>query len=363
MGRDLATAMIIWLRQGHTDEQLAEVVKRVTAAGCRPEVHSTSQGSIVRAIGDATSIDEGTFRELPWVERTARVTPSYRLVARAHEGDRRVVRVGGVEIGGGRVVIMAGPCSVEGMEMLLPLAEACRSAGAEVLRGGAYKPRTSPYSFQGLGREGVRCLVEARRRTGMPIVTEATGIHRHAGPGGIQEERTVLEEVLLNADMLQVGSRNMKSYGFLEEVARRTGERGIPVLLKRGEAATTEEFLLAAEYLALNGNPDLVLCLRGVRAYETDRFLRYTPDLGTIPVLKRETNLPVVFDPSHATGDRALVHAVSLAAVAAGADGLLIETHMHPENAWSDGQQCVDPGELARIVGDVRRMEALGFRQ
>ncbi|MDM7915679.1 MAG: N-acetylneuraminate synthase family protein, partial [Candidatus Eisenbacteria bacterium] len=239
----------------------------------------------------------------------------------------------------------------------------CKQAGAQLLRGGAYKPRTSPYSFQGLGREGMRCLMEARRRTGLPVVTEATGNHHHLGPDGAREARTVLDEVLDGCDMLQIGARNMKAYGFLEDVAQRTGERKIPVLLKRGESATLEEFLLAAEYLALHGNPDVVLCLRGVRSGESTRFLRYSPDIAAIPVLKHETNLPIVFDPSHATGDRRYVPAVALAAVAAGADGLMIETHVDPERAWSDGKECVTPETLARIVEEVRQVESVRVRQ
>ena len=351
--------MIVWLRKGHTPEQLAEVVRRIEANGCRPDVSEGMEGTVVGLIGDTTLVDENLFQELPWVDRTIRISRSYRLVSRDAKRPRHQIRVGSTTIGDGGVAILAGPCSVEGMEMLLPLAEACKAAGAQILRGGAYKPRTSPYSFQGLGREGIRCLVEARRRTGLPIVTEATGSHHHIGADGVREERTVLEEVLLNTDILQIGTRNMKSYGFLEDVAQRTGERKIPVILKRGEAATIEEFLLAAEYIVLHGNPDVILCLRGVRAGDTARFLRYSPDLAAIPALKYESNLPVIFDPSHATGDRRFVRAIALAAVAAGADGLLIEAHQNPDQAWSDGRQCVDPSTLARIIEDARKIEAV----
>jgi 3-deoxy-7-phosphoheptulonate synthase len=351
--------MIVWLHKGHTPEQLAEVIRRIEENGCRPDVSEGIEGTVVGLVGDTTHVDENLFQELPWVERTVRISRAYKLVSREYQRTRRKIRVGDLTIGGDQVVVMAGPCSVESMEMMIPLAEKCKAAGAQMLRGGAYKPRSSPYSFQGLGREGVRCLVEARRRTGLPIVTEATGNHHHLGPGGIREERTVLDEVVLNTDILQIGARNMKSYGFLEDVAQRTGERKVPVLLKRGEAATIDEFLLAAEYVVLHGNPDVILCLRGVRASDGGRFLRYSPDVGVIPVLKHESNLPVIFDPSHATGDRRYVRAMALAAVAAGADGLLIETHQNPVDAWSDGQECVDPPTLAQIVTDVRKLEAV----
>ena len=205
-------------------------------------------------------------------------------------------------------------------------------------------------------------LREARARTGLPVVTEATGSHHHPREDGTREERRVLDLVLESADLLQIGSRNMKSYGLLEEAGEAASRTGKPVLLKRGEAATLDEFLLAAEYLLLHGAPGVILCLRGIRTFESSRWQRYTPDLAAIAVLKRETHLPVIFDPSHATGDRRLIREVSLAAVALGADGLIIETHLNPEAAWSDGAESVTPGELARIVEDVRRWEELRSR-
>jgi 3-deoxy-7-phosphoheptulonate synthase len=351
--------MIVWLRKEHTAEQLEEVLRRIRETGCRPDVSEGTESTVIGLIGETKGIDENVFQELPWVERTIRITRPYKLVSREYQPASRRIKVGDMTIGDGSVTIIAGPCSVEGMDMLLELSDACRVSGAQMLRGGAYKPRTSPYAFQGLGREGIRCLVEARRRTGLPIVTEATGNHHHQGPSGEREDRTVLEEVALNTDILQIGTRNMKSYGFLEDVARVTGERKVPVLLKRGESATLEEFLLAAEYLVVHGNPDVILCLRGIRAYDAPAFLRYSPDIGLIPVLKHESNLPVVFDPSHATGDRRYVRSTALAAVAAGADGLLIETHLDPEKAWSDGKECVTPASLRAIVDDVRRIEAV----
>jgi 3-deoxy-7-phosphoheptulonate synthase len=354
--------MIVCLRKGSTREEIGEVIRRVESAGCRAIVTEGCEAIVVSLIGDARLVDESLFRGCDSVERTIRVSKPWRLAARETEPAGRVIRVGDVLIGDGRIVIMAGPCSIEAMESFLPLADACRSAGAQILRGGAYKPRTSPYAFQGLGREGLRCLVEARRRTGMPIVTEATGNHRHRSPDGALEERSVLEEVVSNADILQIGTRNMKSYGFLEEASRATAARRMPILLKRGEAASIEEFLLAAEYLLLNGNPDVILCLRGVRSTETGRYLRYDPDIAAIPVLKRETHLPIFFDPSHATGDRHYVRSIALAAAAAGADGLLIEVHDRPEDAWSDAGQAIRPTELEAIVRATRAIEAARIR-
>ncbi len=350
--------MIVCLRKGATRDEVGEVIRRAESAGCRAIVTEGSEAIVVSLIGDTRRVDESLFRGCDSVEKTIRISKPWKLAARAMEPAGRVIHVGDVGIGDGRIAIMAGPCSIEGMDSLLPLAEACRAAGAQILRGGAYKPRTSPYAFQGLGREGIRCLVEARRRTGMPVVTEATGSHRHRSPDGAPEERSVLEEVVSNADILQIGTRNMKSYGFLEVAARATAARRMPVLLKRGEAASIEEFLLAAEYILLNGNPDVILCLRGIRSGEAGRHLRYDPDIAAIPVLKRETHLPVVFDPSHATGDRRYVRSIALAAAAAGADGLLIEVHDRPEEAWSDAGQAIRPEALGEIVRAARAIEA-----
>jgi 3-deoxy-7-phosphoheptulonate synthase len=352
--------MIVCLRKNTPADEIAEVIRRAEATGCRAIITEGEQAIVVSLIGNARELDDSLFRGLECVEQVVRITKPWRLAARAHAPEGRVVRVGDLAIGAGGVTIIAGPCSIEGMDSFVPLAVHCRDAGAQGLRGGAYKPRTSPYAFQGLGREGLRCLVEARRVTGLPIVTEATGIHHHRLPDGEFEDRTVLEEVVSNTDILQIGTRNMKSYGFLEEAARVTAERRVPILLKRGESATIEEFLLAAEYILLNGNPDVVLCLRGVRSMEGGQFMRYDPDIAAIPVLKRLTHLPVFFDPSHATGDRRYVRAIARAAAAAGADGLLVEVHDRPEHAWSDAGQAIRPGELERLVQEVRGIE--GYR-
>ncbi len=351
--------MIIRLRKGATPEQLQEIIRRIEESGYRPDVSIGVDTTVIGVVGNTQALDENIFRELEWVDSVIRISRPYKLVSREYSPATRQIRAGGVVFGAGPVVVMAGPCSVESGDQLLALARSVRAAGAQVLRGGAYKPRTSPYAFQGLGRPGLEILARARAETGLPIVTEATGSHHHPLPGGAVEERPVLDLVVEHADIVQIGTRNMKSYGLLAEAGRLAGAAGKAVLLKRGEAASLEEFLLAAEYLAVHGCPDVLLCLRGIRTFESSQFQRYTSDIAAIAVLKRESNLPVIFDPSHATGDRRLVHSVSLAAVAAGADGLLIEAHANPRAAWSDGQECVTPEELAALVADVRRLERM----
>jgi 3-deoxy-7-phosphoheptulonate synthase len=355
--------MIIRLRKGTTPDQIQEIIGRIEAEGFRPDVSVGIETTVIGVVGNTQALDENLFRELEWVDSVIRITRPYKLVSREYSPLTRKIRVGDVTFGHGPVVILAGPCSVEGRDQLLPLARAVKDAGAQVLRGGAYKPRTSPYAFQGLGREGLAILEEARALTGLPVVTEATGAHHHPISEGSVENRPVLELVVESADIVQIGARNMKSYGLLQEAGRLAGRVGKPVLLKRGEASTLEEFLLAAEYLAVHGNPDVLLCLRGIRTFESHKFQRYTSDIAAISILKRESNLPVIFDPSHSTGDRRLVHSVALAAVAAGADGIMIETHATPRAAWSDGQECLTPEELALVVSDVRRMEPILSRR
>jgi 3-deoxy-7-phosphoheptulonate synthase len=261
--------------------------------------------------------------------------PSLKLVGREKRPEGTVVEVCGVPIGGPRIVVIAGPCSVESEEQVLTTARAVESAGATMLRGGAYKPRTSPYSFRGLREEGLKILAEARRETGLPVVTEVMDA-RH------------LELVAEYADMFQIGSRNMQNYTLLEEV----GKLRRPVLLKRGFSSTIEEFLLAAEYIAAGGNEDIVLCERGIRTFETST--RNTLDLNAVPLLKRLTHFPVIVDPSHGTGMWWMVPHLSRAAIAVGADGLLVEVHPDPEAALSDGDQSLRPDKFAAMMGELR---------
>jgi 3-deoxy-7-phosphoheptulonate synthase len=258
-----------------------------------------------------------------------------KLVGRGSKTENTVVDIGGVSIGGKDIVVMAGPCSVESEEQILATAIAVKRAGAKILRGGAFKPRTSPYSFHGLHEEGLKLLAQARRATGLPVVTEAMDT-RH------------LDAVCAYADMIQIGSRNMQNYTLLEEV----GKLRMPVLLKRGFSATIEEFLLAAEYIASGGNSRIVLCERGIRTFETST--RNTLDLSALPLLKRYTHLPVIVDPSHGTGLWWLVPHMARAAVAAGADGMLIEVHVNPQAALSDGEQSLSPETFDRMMSDIR---------
>jgi 3-deoxy-7-phosphoheptulonate synthase len=261
--------------------------------------------------------------------------PDLKLVGRSVKTERTIIQVGGVDIGGPRVVVMAGPCSVESNEQLLATAKAVKEAGAVILRGGAYKPRTSPYSFRGLKEDGLRILSEIRRQTRLPIVTEAMDA-RH------------LDAVCAHADMIQIGSRNMQNYTLLEEV----GKLRIPILLKRGLSATIEEFLLAAEYVASGGNDRIVLCERGIRTFETST--RNTLDLGAVPILKRMSHLPVIVDPSHGTGIWWMVPLMAQAAVAVGADGLLVEVHSDPDKALSDGDQSLRPDKFSAMMAALK---------
>jgi len=264
----------------------------------------------------------------------------------------------GRKIGNIGPIIIAGPCPVESKEQILRIAKEVKESGADILRAMIYKPRTSPYSFQGVGESGIPWIKEAREKYGLLLDVEATGAHNHYAANGVQEKKTVLDNVIEVADIVQIGTRNMKSYGFLQMVAERTGVKDIPVLLKRGEQATLEEFLLAAEYLKNYGNTNVILCLRGIRTFEKHGFQRYTPDIGAIPIIKRESDLPLVFDPSHSTGDREMVYDISMAAIAAGADGLMIECHYDPELAIVDGQQCITTSELKNIVEDATKLYA-----
>jgi 3-deoxy-7-phosphoheptulonate synthase len=351
--------MIIHLSKDATARDKQEVLDRIAAAGLKHEyLHGTTGATIIGVQGDTSSVEEGYFLGLDGVDKVIRISRPYKLVSREYSGSTRVVSVGDLKIGRD-FVIMAGPCALENEAQVETIARYIANIGIPVMRGGAYKPRTSPYSFQGMGLEGMKLLVKMREKYGLKIVTEATGLHKHIRDDGTREQKTVLENVIEFSDIIQVGARNMKSYGFLQELAILTKENKKPVLLKRGESSTLKDFLLAAEYLVANGNPNVILCLRGIRTFEEEKFQRYTADIGAIPVLKRESNLPVLFDPSHATGYRANVYDISMAAVAAGADGLIIETHNDPARALCDGEQCVTKDQLKKIKEDAEKIRVL----
>jgi 3-deoxy-7-phosphoheptulonate synthase len=336
--------MIVIMQKGATEGQIGSVVARIEASGYRVNISQGEERTVIGIIGDGRPLDREQIGRMDGVERTVPILRPFKLASREMHPQDTVVAVNGVSIGGEQIVVMAGPCSIESREQLLESARAVKEAGATVLRGGAYKPRTSPYSFQGLGEEGLKLLAEARQETGLPVVTEVM-------------EPQLVELVSEYADILQVGARNMQNYALLHAV----GEAHKPVLLKRGMMSTIEELLMAAEYILSHDNGDVILCERGIRTFEL--YTRFTVDISAVPLLKQLSHLPVVVDPSHGTGKWELVEPVSRAAVAAGADGLLVEVHPHPEKALSDGAQSLKPGRFADLMKSLAPLaQAVGRR-
>ena len=335
--------MIITLKKETPQEEIDRLADFFEAQGVKVNFIRGENYNVFGLVGDTTRIYDRDIQANEWVENVQRVQAPYKLANRLFHPEDTIVDVGGVRIGAGeKIAIMAGPCSVESLDGVCHIAREVKEAGADILRGGAYKPRTSPYSFQGLGYEGIMDLVEARNQTGMPIVTELMSPDH-------------LDEFIENVDLVQIGARNMQNYDLLKAV----GHINKPVLLKRGISATIEEWIMAAEYIMNAGNPNVIFCERGVRSFE--KTTRFTMDLAVIPVLKEKTHLPVIIDPSHATGDWKLVEPVSLAAIAAGADGLIIEVHDNPDKAFSDGAQSLKPEKFAVLVEKARKVaEAIG---
>ncbi|MBL8092519.1 MAG: 3-deoxy-7-phosphoheptulonate synthase [Anaerolineales bacterium] len=329
--------MIIVMKDHASAEQIAGVVTQVEAQGFRVHLSQGEERTIIGVIGDERPVEVGLFEVLDGVERTVPILKPYKLASREMHPADTLVPLDGLKVGGPRLALIAGPCSVESRSQILETAQAVKEAGATALRGGAYKPRTSPYAFQGLGEAGLELLVEARNLTGLPIVTEA-----------MSEDQ--VDIVARYADVIQIGARNMQNYPLLNKV----GKSGRTVLLKRGMMSTIEELLMAAEYILAQGNTRVMLCERGIRTFE--KATRNTTDINAIPVLKRQTHLPVILDPSHGTGKVDYVAAVAKAGVAAGADGLMIEVHSHPEKALSDGGQSLKPEAFAKLVKDIRRI-------
>lgn len=333
--------MMIQMGREASAAEIDYVVRRVQSLGLQTHVSQDGPHTIIGVLGDLRAVDPAALIGLRGVERVITGSGSFRLASRDFK-DSSAVDVAGCSIGRPGVVVIAGPCAVESRTQLLETAWAVKEAGAHMLRGGAFKPRTSPYSFQGLGEQGLELLAEARAETGLPIVTEVMAPEH-------------LEMVVHYADLLQIGTRNMQNYPLLRAV----GESDKPVLLKRGMMSTIEEFLLSAEYVLSQGNPNVVLCERGIRTFET--ATRNSLDINAVPLLGELTHLPLIVDPSHATGRSSLVRAVSLAAVAAGADGLLIEVHPDPERALSDGPQSLDLDEFSRLMKELAPIsEAVG---
>ena len=331
--------MIIVLKPAATPEQVKHIKEQLKQKNLKPHVLSGMVRTVIAAIGDTASVDEHWLEAIPGVEKVERIQKPYKLVSRETKKENTVIKAGKVEIGGKKVCVMAGPCSVESLEGLVAVAKAVKKAGSTFLRGGAYKPRTSPYSFQGHGEEGLKYLAEVREKTGMPIVTE------------LMDTRDV-DVVERYADVIQIGTRNMQNFSLLKEVGRTRK----PVLLKRGLSATIKEFLMSAEYIMAGGNHDVIFCERGIRTFET--YTRNTLDLSAVPVLKKESHLPVIVDPSHAVGIREFVAPMAMAAIAAGADGLMIEVHMDPEKAWSDGEQSLTPQAFTQLMKDLKGIAA-----
>ena len=334
--------MMIVMRPTATDQEVQAVIDRVESVGARAHRSRGEEVTVIGAIGDSEHVQRLELEGAPGVDRVVPISKPYKLASTQFKhGQRSVFDICGSKIGGQNFALIAGPCTVESREQTLETARVVRDAGATLLRGGAYKPRTSPYAFQGLGQEGLRLLAEAKLETGLPVVTE------------LMDARD-LESVLEVADVIQIGARNMQNYSLLSEV----GRSGCPVLLKRGLSATIDELLMAAEYILKEGNEAVILCERGIRTFE-NAYRRATLDLMAIPILKELSHLPVIVDPSHAAGRRDLVLPLSLAAAAAGADGIIVEVHPKPEEAICDGPQQLAADDFADYVERVQAAAAV----
>ena len=337
--------MVVVMKPGFTLGQMETVKRAMEAGGVRVMVSEGTQTTILGAEGDAGGLDQEFLSQLPGVERVMRVTEPYKKANRKYHPDDSVIDVGGgVRVGGNRLTVIAGPCSVESESQMVGVAKAVKASGAAAMRGGAYKPRTSPYSFQGKGEEGIRLLQEAKQATGMPIVTELMSSDQ-------------LPLFLEAVDVIQIGARNMQNFDLLKKVGRTRK----PILLKRGLSATIEEWLMSAEYIMSEGNPNVILCERGIRTFET--YTRNTLDLSAVLAVKALSHLPVVVDPSHACGRAWMVEGMAMAAVAAGADGLIIEVHNDPAHALCDGAQSVTPEQFEALMGKVRAVAACVGRE
>src|SRR6516162_5512077 len=336
--------MIVVMKPGATQQQLDHVIERIEQLGLRSHVIEGTELTVVAAIGEKRDGAKQCLETLEGVEKVVPILAPYKMASREVKREPTAVEVLKLKVGAGHLGVIAGPCSVEGREQILEVAHAVKEAGANGLRGGAFKPRTSPYSFQGLKEKGLQLLAEACDATGLAVVTEVMA-------------KEQVELVANYADVLQVGARNMQNYPLLEVV----GESGLPVLLKRGPSATMDEFLLAAEYILNTGNRQVMLCERGIRTFED--HTRFTLPLASVPYLQQTTHLPVIVDPSHGTGKSSLVAPMAAAAIAAGADGLIVEVHPDPEKALSDGYQSLTPKAFQQMMGECRKIaQTMGRR-
>ncbi len=336
--------MIIVMKPGASKKNIENVLGIIRTNGLGPHLSDGKEVTIIGVVGDKTRLMNQNLEIADGVERIVSVTESYKLANKKFHPEQTVVRVGNASIGGDEFTIMSGPCAVESAEQVLQTAKAIKKSGAQILRGGAYKPRTSPYSFQGLEEDGLRLMKEAREATGLSVVCEVTSL-------------AAIETAVKYVDMLQIGARNMQNFYLLKEA----GKTGLPVLLKRGLSATIDEWLNAAEYIMSEGNPNVVLCERGIRTFET--ATRNTLDISAVPVIRAKSHLPIIVDPSHATGVRDYVAPLAKCAVSAGADGLMIETHPCPEKALSDGPQSLTFPQFDALCNELRPFIALSGKK
>lgn len=324
--------MIITMKKSATKADIEHVMKQLKDKGLQIHESIGENLNVFGVVGDTSQVDPKRIEANKHVESVVRVSSPYKKASRMFHPEDTIVEVNGIHIGGKeKFVVIGGPCSVEGKDMICHIAHEVKDAGGVMLRGGAYKPRTSPYAFQGMGTEGILALAQARKQTGLPVVTELMSADK-------------LDEFVEYVDVIQIGARNMQNFDLLKAV----GKTNKPVLLKRGLANTIEEWIMSAEYILSEGNTNVMLCERGIRTFEP--YTRNTLDLSVVPIIKKKTHLPIIIDPSHATGDWELVEAASLAAIAAGADGLIVEVHDHPECAWSDGAQSLKPDNFKELI-------------
>jgi 3-deoxy-7-phosphoheptulonate synthase len=329
--------MFLTLKPGTTKQGIEELVKKIEELGFRAHISRGAERTVIGVIGENAIAAREVFEGFFTVESITPISKPYKLVSREFKKEDTIVKIGDVSIGGKDIVVMAGPCSVEKEDLLISIANSVKKAGAKILRGGAFKPRTSPYSFQGLGERGLKYLAKAKKETGLLVVTEAMNIQQ-------------VELVSRYADIIQIGARNVQNFELLKEAGK--GKK--PILLKRGIATTIEEWLMSAEYIVTNGNPNVILCERGIRTFES--ATRFTLDLNAIPAIKAWSHLPVIVDPSHGTGVRSFVGSMAKAAIACGADGLIIEVHSDPEHALSDGKQSLLPENFASLMQELKKL-------
>jgi len=330
--------MIIVLKPNATKEEIDHVLEKIEKLGLKPWMSEGAERSIIGVIGEEDIVRDVPFEGMSAVEKVMPILKPYKLASKDFNPNPTSVKISdSVTIGGKEVIVMAGPCSIENRDMLLDIASSVKKSGAKMLRGGAFKPRTSPYSFQGLGEEGLKYMAEAREKTGLSVVTELMDIRS-------------LDLLVRYTDVIQIGARNMQNYNLLKEV----GKTQVPVLLKRGMSSTIKEFLMSAEYILSSGNPNVILCERGIRTFED--YTRFTMDINAVPAIKQLSHLPIVVDPSHGTGRWGMVSSIAKAAVAAGCDGLMIEVHPTPEDAFSDGDQSLLPEKFKDLMTDVSKV-------